>query len=162
MSDGDSGLPHFARLRIDATNPEGFVEAIRVRPERRTPTVEVDSWELGTSVDHSRSSARAVTLFQHEHLDVIARLLGRPVAFEQTRRNLCVRGFNLEISRGRVLEIGETQLQITGRCHPCERMEEALGAGGFVAMFGHGGWTASIVRDGTIRRGDVVRLCRDD
>lgn len=138
--------------------PSGIVETIRVSPTRRAPTVETEAWDLSSDQDHARSTNRAVTLFQHEHLAVIGAYLGRPVEFSQTRRNLCIRGFNLEVARGRLIEIGDTRLQLTGRCHPCARMDETIGPGGFVAMFGHGGWTASIVRTGTIRCGDVVRL----
>ena len=118
----------------------------------------VEAWDLRSTEDHARSKSRAVTLFQHEHLTVIERLLSRPVDFAQTRRNLSIRGFNLEVARGELLEVGEALLQLTGRCHPCARMEETLGPGGFTAMFGHGGWTAQIVRPGIIRVGDTVRL----
>jgi MOSC domain-containing protein YiiM len=158
MTERRDGLPRFARIRVEQAMPRGRVEIIQVRPRRLSPTVEVDAWDLQSDADHGRSSERAATLFQHEHLSVIENLLGRPIEFSQTRRNLCVRGFNLEVARGAVLEVGETLLQVTGRCHPCARMEEALGSGGFAAMFGHGGWTASIVQTGTIRLGDVVQL----
>jgi MOSC domain-containing protein YiiM len=143
---------------VEQAMPRGHVEIIRVRPKRLEPTVETEAWDLTSDADHSRSSKRAVTLFQHEHLSVIESLLGRPVEFAQTRRNLSIRGFNLEVARGGVLAVGETLLQVTGRCHPCARMDESLGAGGFVAMFGHGGWTASVVRNGTIRPGDLVQM----
>lgn len=158
MDEIDQSLPRFARIRVDQAMPRGRVEIVQVRPKRLAPTVEVDSWDLRSEADHGRSSLRAVTLFQHEHLSVLESLLGHPIEFSQTRRNLCVRGFNLEVARGAVLEVGETLLQLTGRCHPCSRMEDTLGRGGFAAMFGHGGWTASVVQAGIIRRGDVVQL----
>ncbi len=160
MSQRNDRLPRFARARVEKAAPQGQVALIQVRPQRLAPPVAVQSWVLGSDADHSGSAERAVTLLQHEHLGVIESLLGRPVHFEQTRRNLAIRQFNLEVARGAVLQVGETLLQITGRCHPCARMDEALGPGGFAAMFGHGGWTASIVRAGTIRRGDVVELAR--
>ena len=158
MAQSNQRLPRFARIRAEKTMPRGHVEIIQVRPRRLAPTVEVEAWDLRSDADHRRSSDRAVTLFQHEHLSVLEKLLGRPVEFSQTRRNLAVRGFNLEVARGAVLEVGETRLLVTGRCHPCARMEETLGRGGFTAMLGHGGWTACVVQTGVIRRGDVVQL----
>lgn len=158
MTDSRDLLPTYARIRVEQATPRGHVEMIRVRPQRLAPTVEVDAWDLRSGADHGRSPERAVTLFQYEHLSVLESLLERAVEFGQTRRNLCVRGFNLEVARGAVLEVGKTLLQVTGRCHPCVRMDETLESGGFAAMFGHGGWTASIVRTGTIRRGDIVQL----
>ena len=158
MANGDEALPRFARIRVEQARLQGRVEIIQVRPKRLQPTVEVDTWDLTSQADHRRSGNRAVTLFQYEHLSVLEGLLGRPIQVSQTRRNLCVRGFNLEVARGAMVQVGDTRLRLTGRCHPCARMDESLGAGGFAAMLGHGGWTASIVRTGTIRRGDVVRL----
>lgn len=158
MAQGNEPIPRFARLRVEEAAPQGQVELIQVRPRRLAAPVQVDAWDLGSDADHGHSKERAVTLLQYEHLAAIQALLGRPVHFEQVRRNLAIRRFNLEVARGAVLQVGETLLQITGRCHPCARMDEALGPGGFAAMFGHGGWTASIVRTGTIRTGDIVKL----
>ena len=158
MSDSGERLPAFARARILDAQPKGRVELIQVRPKRRDPTVGVDAWDLSSTADHARSKDRAVTLLQHEHLQVIESLLSRPVEFAQTRRNLAIAGFNLEAARGEVIAVGEVLLELTGRCHPCARMEETLGPGGFTAMFGHGGWTARIVEPGTICVGDLVEL----
>ncbi len=158
MAESNEPLPKFARIRVDEAMPRGTVHSIRVRPKRLAPTVEVHAWDLQSQADHVRTAERGVTLFQYEHLAVLESLLGRAVEFSQTRRNVAVRGFNLELARGAVLEVGETALQVTGRCHPCARMEETLGPGGFAAMFGHGGWTARVVQTGTIRVGDAVQL----
>jgi MOSC domain-containing protein YiiM len=49
-------------------------------------------------------------------------------------------------------------LVATGPCAPCGKMDEAIAAGGFQALRGHGGITARVERGGVIRLGDEVRL----
>jgi MOSC domain-containing protein YiiM len=65
-------------------------------------------------------------------------------------------GINLLALKGRRFQIGEAVLEGSGLCHPCSRMEEALGHGGYNAMRGHGGLTTRIVRSGRIALGDPV------
>jgi MOSC domain-containing protein YiiM len=70
-----------------------------------------------------------------------------------------VSGLNLLALKNRRIQIGEeVLLDITGECHPCSRMEEELGPGGYNAMRGHGGITAHIMQGGVLRVGDVVRV----
>ncbi len=146
----------------------GRVEWIGVRPARRAAVAPVAAVEVITDShlfgDHLRpkpGGKRQVTLIQHEHLAAIAGFLGltTPVDPARLRRNLVVSGLNLLALKDRRISIGETVLlDITGECHPCSRMEEELGPGGYNAMRSHGGLTARIVAGGWVRVGDAVRV----
>jgi MOSC domain-containing protein YiiM len=155
--------------RLLASLPQtGRLEWIGPRPVRREPPVPVLEAELKTDShllgDHARPKAggkRQLTLIQHEHLAAVAGYLGldAPLDPGRLRRNLAVSGLNLLSLKNRQIQIGdEVILDITGECHPCSRMEEELGPGGYNAMRGHGGLTAHIAQGGRIRVGDVVRV----
>lgn len=106
-----------------------------------------------------RGGKREVTLIQWEHLPVLASLLGvDSVAADSLRRNIAVSGINLLALRRQCFRIGTAVFQGVDHCHPCSKMEAALGVGGYNAMRGHGGITARVVHPGTIRLGDAVAL----
>ncbi|MGH8476075.1 MAG: MOSC domain-containing protein [Methylococcales bacterium] len=64
-------------------------------------------------------------------------------------RNLVIAGINLLALKNCRFRIGEVVLEATGLCHPCSKIETALGPGGLNAMRGHGGLTARVVERGT-------------
>lgn len=146
----------------------GRVEWIGIRPERREPVQVVDtidvSAETGILGDHysGQIGTRHVTLIQAEHLPAVASLTGRAELDPALlRRNIVVSGLNLLALKDQTIQIGDAEhgpviLEITGQCHPCSKMETALGPGGYNAMRGHGGMTARVVHGGTIRVGDAV------
>ncbi|MEZ6093659.1 MAG: MOSC domain-containing protein [Pirellulaceae bacterium] len=106
---------------------------------------------------------RQVTLIQYEHLEAVGRILGRePIDPWLTRRNIVVRGINLQSLRRRQFRIGSAVLYGTGLAHPCSKMEEMLGPGGYAAMIGHGGLTTSILQSGQISLGNSVCMLSDD
>ncbi len=152
---------------LNSLPQSGRVEWIGVRPQKRAALKEVAeavvSREAGLEGDHyaGESKKRQLTLIQAEHLQAVASLLGREhIDPQQTRRNLVISGINLLAFAERQFKIGkEVILEMTGRCHPCSRMEENLGPGGYNAMRGHGGITARVVKGGIIRVGDEVHLC---
>lgn len=146
----------------------GSVEWIGVRPARLAPMIVVESVEAraGNGLTGDRfaggpSSKRQVTLIQAEHRAVIAALLGvQQIDPAVLRRNIVVSGINLLALNGCEFAIGDVVMEGTGPCHPCSRMEESLGDGGYNAMRGHGGITARVVSGGIIRIHDAVRFIR--
>jgi MOSC domain-containing protein YiiM len=98
-------------------------------------------------------------LIQHEHLPVIAQL-ARAQAIDPVglRRNLVISGINLVGLKNARLRVGAALFEIVGPCHPCSRMEEVIGPGGYAAMRGHGGMSARVLEGGAIRVGDAVRV----
>ena len=145
----------------------GRVEWIGVRPARREPVCSVTRAVAvtGRGLEGDRRLARSgapggtrqVTLVQHEHLDAVARLLGRPdLDPALLRRNIVISGLNLLALKDCHFRIGGAVLRYTGLCHPCSRMEEVLGAGGYNAMRGHGGITAAVLAGGSIACGDPI------
>lgn len=141
----------------------GKILAISIRPERLKPVQLIDSVNAiklrGLEGDRSKGGTRQVTLIQKEHLDAIASFLGREfIDFTLTRRNLLVQEINLLSLKGKQFQIGEAILEYSGECHPCSRMEEALGKGGYNAMRGHGGITAKVIRSGNFKNGDLLSV----
>ena len=143
----------------------GEVRWIGLRPQRRSSMISVAEVSVSsvTGLDgdryRGRTGQRHVTIVQEEHLAVIASCsVQECVNPEDLRRNLVVSGINLLALKNKVITVGDVELEVTGLCHPCSRMEETLGAGGYNAMRGHGGLTARVLTEGTIKVGDSVAL----
>ncbi len=140
----------------------GVVDWIGLRPARLAPiniVTEVEVTAKGLTGDHYTSGGpRAVTLIQAEHLPVIAALTGQTVTPDMLRRNIVISGINLTALRHDVLQIGAAQLKLTKPCAPCSRMEKVIGAGGYNAMRGHGGWYAEVIQPGIIKEKDALTV----
>jgi len=158
-------MSEFLVKELLGTIPQvGRLEWIGLRPAHRVPVQAVSEVEAvtgyglrGDRYAESPGSKRQVTLIQSEHLPLIASLTGRDhVPPEWLRRNLVVSGINLLSLKDKQFYIGDVLLEGTGLCHPCTRMEEVLGPGGYNVMRGHGGITARILVSGTIQRGLTV------
>ncbi len=137
----------------------GRVASISIRPERMGPVKMVDAvlaiQNKGLEGDRSKGGNRQVTFIQKEHIITVGSFLGKTdLDYSLTRRNVLVEGINLLSLKGKQFRIGEAVFEYSGECHPCSRMEEALGAGGYNAMRGHGGITAKIVLSGLIKIND--------
>jgi MOSC domain-containing protein YiiM len=157
---------------LDAPMRPGKLTWIGLRTERRgvVRTVEAAEFSTESGLIGDRYGGRAggkrqVTLIAREDLAAAGAFLGRSdgsVPPEVVRRNLVVEGLNIHALKGRRLVFGDDPgagalIEITGECHPCSRMEEVLGPGGYNAMRGRGGLTARVVRGGTAALGDIIR-----
>jgi MOSC domain-containing protein YiiM len=144
----------------------GQVTWIGLRPGHKQAMLAVDSavalQDLGLEGDHrcnkTAGSSRQVTIISTEYIRQIEYFCDKQsLAPELLRRNLVVSGINLGALRHQRLSVGDAVLETTSLCHPCSRMETALGPGGFAAMLGHGGLCAKILQGGRIAVGDTVR-----
>jgi len=148
---------------IDNLPQQGRVEWLGVRPEKRRPLEMLASVNViagGLEGDHysGNSGNRSVTLIQAEHILVLGSLLHKEKILPgELRRNIVVSGINLLALKNREFNIGTAVLKMTGLCHPCSRMEEVLGEGGYNAMRGHGGINARVINTGIINLGDSVQ-----
>lgn len=159
---------------------QGRIDAIVLRSARNAAAALADEAQLepgrGLIGDHrarrqprpGASGRREITLFQAEHLPLLA-LWAKSEALDVTtlRRNLVVSGLNLLSMRSPRREgtvhwrIGDAAvIEITGPCDPCSKMEQAIGEGAYNAMRGHGGVTARIIQGGMIRVGDLISVVR--
>jgi MOSC domain-containing protein YiiM len=157
-------LPADFNQLISNLPQQGRVEWIGVRPGKRQDMHILTSVEVlpsGLEGDHYAGSngKRSITLIQHEHFASIASLLNiNNVQPEQLRRNLVISGLNLLALKQQAFHVGTALLEMTGLCHPCSRMEDTFGNGGYNAVRGHGGITARVLVPGIIQLGDPVRI----
>ena len=145
--------------------PAGKLVWIGLRPARKVAMVSVEKTlaiaDRGLQGDRrlegSNGSARQVSIISVEFIRAIADNLGvAHIPADILRRNLLVSGINLNALRHQYFQIGSAVFQATAQCHPCSRMETALGKGGLVAMLGYGGLCAKILESGEISCGDEV------
>ena len=143
---------------------QGSVEWIGLRKQKRATLNVVNSVHASTTEGlvgdrySGKLTKRQTTLIQAEHLDAIASMLNlKECPPELLRRNIVIKGLNLLALKGKDFKIGEVTLRYTGLCHPCSRMEEIFGPGGYNAVRGHGCITAQVIQDGTIRLNDAVK-----
>lgn len=156
--------------RFTRNLPPGQLCWIGLRAARRAPVTVVSeaAAQAGRGLvgdhraDKTPGSGRQITLISREFIDQAAHYLGRDsIDPALLRRNLVIAGVNLHLLRHQPFRIGDVRLQAGALCHPCSRMEEALGSGGVAAMYGHGGLCCRVLNDGILRVGDAVTVVTD-
>lgn len=152
------------QVLLDTLPQQGEVVWIGIRPKKKQPVVSLSFVEAIADKklrgDHyTGGGKRQVTLIQQEHIAAVRSIMKLiDISPGTLRRNIVVRGINLLALKHKKFFVGKVLLEYTGECHPCTRMEENLGAGGYNAMRGHGGITARILEGGMINVGDFVKI----
>jgi MOSC domain-containing protein YiiM len=75
----------------------------------------------------------------------------------EARRNLVVRGIDLDALRGRRFRVGEVECLGQRRCEPCAHLERLTRPGVLRALVHRGGLRADILRGGELHVGDPVQ-----
>ena len=155
---------HEVRAAARGAVASGTVVAIVLAPAAEAPLRSVDRAQAiagrGLQGDRYADGAgtfsagggrgRDLTLVAAEVLDDVGL---EPVA---ARRNLVVRGVDLDALRGRRFRVGEVECLGQRRCEPCAHLERLTRPGVLRALVHRGGLRADIVRGGELRVGDPV------
>lgn len=152
----------------------GTVEAAFLAPEGSAPMerlaaveaveggIEGDRYRRGTG-HYSPYDVCEVTLIDAGAIETIRETYDIDLSDGRHRRNLVVRGLDLESLLGATFRAGEAVLRGTRPRPPCAHVEEVAGEEGVArALSGHGGICASVVEPGTIAVGDAVRVEEPD
>jgi MOSC domain-containing protein YiiM len=118
------------------------------------PLEEADLTEGGIPGDRhfAPESSRQLLLIDAETLASFDLVAG------QVRENFTLAGIPvMSLDPGTRLAVGDAEVLITMVCNPCSRMDE-IRPGLQVALEGHRGMLATVVRPGRVRRGDAVRI----
>jgi MOSC domain-containing protein YiiM len=144
----------------------GVVEAIVLAPRAGAParTVEAalaiagqglegDRYAAGAGTFASGRPGSALTLIDAAVLDELAARRGRPV---DHRRNVVVRGTDLNALVGRRFRLGEALCEGRRLCEPCLHLERLNDGGVLRPLVHRGGLRADILSGGRIAIGDAL------
>jgi MOSC domain-containing protein YiiM len=107
---------------------------------------------LGLEGDrHAKADSKRQVLFMEaETLEKLGLEAG------QVKENVTTRGIELmSLPLGTRLRVGEAVFEITGECHPCERMEE-IRSGLREMLGGQRGMLARVAQSGKLSVGDAI------
>lgn len=140
-------------------------------PKAAVPEAHVGRTGLaGDGVNHPKihgGPERAVCLFAQEIVDALV-AEGHPVFPGAVGENLTLAGLNwAALAPETVLDVGDTvggvRLQLTTRVEPCKTIAPYFARGRFkriqpARVPGETRWYARVLREGTVRAGDAVRV----
>ena len=139
------------------------LSAIAFRRQAKGPMLEIASVaisrEAGVVPDtRGKPGRRQVTLLSLQSWQDACADLGTDLPWTMRRANLLIDGLRFSATDvGRVLRIGEVELQIMLETDPCPRMDaQHEGLTAALTPYWRAGVCCRVLRDGTVRTGDVV------
>lgn len=111
----------------------------------------------GLEGNANQGGRRQVTLIEEERWAEALQEIGTDLPTSARRANLVIAGLPLAGTRGRILRIGSTRLQIWTECTPCRQMDEVSpGLRKALRPDWRGGACAQVLEGGEIQLGDEV------
>ncbi|MCZ6673841.1 MAG: MOSC domain-containing protein [Verrucomicrobia bacterium] len=112
--------------------------------------------------DYGEDFKGQVTFFSVEVADALREVMADPY-FENSafRRNILIRGVNLNELIGKRFKIGSIEFEGTQDAAPCDWMETSVGPGARAFLEGKGGLRARILTSGTLEVGELDLLILD-
>ena len=115
-----------------------------------------DRYERGAGTfSDPRGRGYDLTIVEAEALEELS-LKGVDLAPIEARRNLVVRGIELDDLIGRRFRVGEVECFGQRRCEPCSHLQRLTQPGVLRGLVHRGGLRADILSDGMIRTGDSI------
>jgi hypothetical protein len=139
----------------------GTVEAILIAPDTSAPVRSVeaaevttvglrgDRYEAGRGTFASHRPGSALTLVDAAVLEALPRAIDH-------RRNVVVRGTDLNALVGVTFTLGEVTCRGRRLCEPCAHLDRLNGGGILRPLVHRGGLRADVLEPGTIRVGDAL------
>ncbi len=140
--------------------PRGGAKAERVGEARALEGrgLEGDRYSEGTERWSRFGRACEVTIVEAEDLEAMEREAGVRAMDGEHRRNVVVRGVDLDDLRRKRFRIGEAVLEYQKPCSICRHVERLTEPGMTEALKGRGGICARVVEGRTIWEGDPVTV----
>lgn len=145
---------------------QGMVQAIYIAGTHGELPHEVDvavahagrGIEGDRNFDETDPEACHITLIESEPFEDLESKHSFTITPLESRRQVLVRGIDLGDLIGRRFAIGDAECEGEERCEPCSHLVQMTGEKGVLRGLLHTGLRASIVKGGSIRAGDTVRL----
>jgi MOSC domain-containing protein YiiM len=100
---------------------------------------------------------RQVTVLSRESWEAATDSIGKSIDPKERRANFFVNGVKLEESIGKILQIGELRIEVTGETVPCKLMDEVSeGLRDAMKSEWRGGVTGVVINNCSVKRGDSV------
>jgi MOSC domain-containing protein YiiM len=106
--------------------------------------------------DGNAAPGRAITLIAAEAVEAFVDETGIPLTAAETRRNVVVRGIDVNGLVGKRFRIGEVECEGVELCEPCSHMQSLTRPGVLNGMVHRAGLNADLLTDGEISIGDEV------
>lgn len=148
-----SGNIHSIHIASAAKEPTHAVAEVHAIPG---VGLEGDRYALKQGTFYKPEPAFELTLIEAEAIEAIRIEYKIELAPGEARRNLVTRGVPLNHLVGREFRIGDVLIRGIRLCEPCKHLEALVQRPVIMSLRHRGGLRAQILKEGTIRVGDIV------